>query len=525
MKEYFFDIHCHVFNLSHPNLMLFIKRFLSEKKIRIGAIIFLAFMFAFSMTGMVLLITKSPVVDRFLFSLILILSLVFFVMLILLVFLSLLKLITGIPSIRRILNLVSVMENNLGEFLILMEKDIIKSYNQGKLKNKNAIITPLMMDFGYKWINDFPDIYYNRLSRKPITDQVIDLLNGIKDYKSKSISGNPVIEVYPFLGINTQNYPWDNESKIKLRKNIDIDALKEKLGNDRVELMRSGTKGKYLRFTGMMTEAEKKLILSLIRDKNDVWQVESLYEELNKPDRRVTTIRILLDKYFKEFEKESPDLRHDKLFAKMGKFRGDLNNKNENFNYFFAGIKVYPPLGFDPWPEDPVELKKVKYLYDLCLEKNIPITSHCGGGGFQVIDNSRMNDFIYYNWKKVLDDGKYGNLKINLAHFGGFKYNKAKFVFDLILNHENVFTDFSCQCIIKSDYKRLYDLIIMLTKNNNEKKARLLSRINFGTDFVINLLMSNSYCEYLENFHDSVTFTSDEKDQFCRYNPGKFLFG
>ena len=40
-----------------------------------------------------------------------------------------------------------------------------------------------------------------------------------------------------------------------------------------------------------------------------------------------------------------------KLFNAMGKFSGDFENREECKN-IFAGIKVYPPLGFDPWPEE-----------------------------------------------------------------------------------------------------------------------------------------------------------------------------
>ena len=122
-------------------------------------------------------------------------------------------------------NLVSVMENNLGDYLMLMENDILKVKD---FNYKKVILTPLIMDFGNKGKTDFPNIYYHRLSTKPVVDQVIDLLYGIKDYMKKS--DNHLLEIYPFLGINIQNYNLKDESKIRLQDKIELkNFLKIKL--------------------------------------------------------------------------------------------------------------------------------------------------------------------------------------------------------------------------------------------------------------------------------------------------------
>jgi len=430
------------------------------------------------------------------------------------------------------------MENNLGDFLMLMQKDIIKLQEEDKMKNKKVLITPLMMDFGNKWLNDFPYINYKRLSTKPITDQVIDLLNGIREYikKSKAEKIKPVLEIFPFLGVNTQNYPLHDEGIIRLRKRFDIKGLQAKIGSNKIKLIKLGLKEKYLRFHGKMNEREKSTICQYL-NKADKDQIETLYDELNSNSRN--TIKVLLDKYFKDFKIESKNERYKKLYNKMGEFNGNLDDKKEDYNYFFAGIKVYPPLGFNPWPDDPIELEKVKYMYDMCIKKNIPITSHCSTGGFQVIENKYMKKYVYYNWAKVLDKEKrdkkdngnkkhkendnFEKLKINLAHFGSFKYKYAKFIFELIIKHENVYTDFSYQCFKPEDYKRLFDLIEKLTAGDDKAKNKLLSRINFGSDFMINLLMTDSYYKYLNVFFTTNYFIA-EKELFSKMNPENFLF-
>ncbi|GAH83666.1 unnamed protein product, partial [marine sediment metagenome] len=59
---------------------------------------------------------------------------------------------------------------------------------------------------------------------------------------------------------------------------------------------------------------------------------------------------------------------------------------------------------------------KVKLLYKTCVERNIPITTHCSNGGFKAASNPQELTDPGNNWAKVLK--KYPDLKINFAHFG-----------------------------------------------------------------------------------------------------------
>jgi hypothetical protein len=390
-EKTFYDIHKHAMNLSHPYLLAFIQRFKIDQMLFLGS---------FASLFMEKKITNTK-------------------------------------------NLLSVMENDIGSYFLLIEKCLKEEENpmlkDGELKiggntYTKIVLTPLMMDFGYKDIKN-PDIHYNKPSKKPIVEQVIDVFNGIKAYKNSST----VFEIYPFLGLNTKNY-----------------------------------------------------------SKNQI-------EEM-------------LDKYFQHYNGSRDD-----LYNNMGNFDGDIEHLGSNS---FAGIKLYPPLDFDPWPEDPAERAKVEYLYNYCCDKNIPITVHCSEGGFAITDEAH-----YYTnptrWQEVLS--RYTNLKINLAHFGRQnKYLKIfpqkewlKTIANLILSYDNVYTDFSYRGVDDSYYESLKEL---LDKTPSEEQEKLKNRILFGTDFMISLMDIESYNNYLDIFSKTNFLTGEEKNTFCSINPERFLF-
>ncbi|MEO5358881.1 MAG: amidohydrolase [Nitrospirota bacterium] len=399
MSKKFYDIHFHAFNLSHPDILAFIKRFGIEKALFLG-----------SMAPLAAILLKHKIDDY--------------------------------------KNLISLMEHDLGSYFLIVEEILAQNKNCQIIKNEKAIIgghdydkivlTPLMMDFGYKGLKDKGILY--ELKKKPIAEQVIDLFNGIRDYKNNSKTN--IFEIFPFMGINTANYT--------------IDELLE-----------------------------------------------------------------LLEKYFKDYTGKEND-----LLENMGKFDGNIDNIKSNF---FAGIKVYPPLGFDPWPEDNEEERfKVKLLYSCCVEKQIPITSHCSDGGFLVIDKER-HELIGSpeRWERVLtyDGGRYKNLKLNLAHFGwkssGYVATDwAKKIVDLILRFNNVYTDIAYRGVDDDYYQMLRNFIDSYKDDALIKK--LEDRILFGSDFMINLRDIDSYNDYLCKFSKAKQISSI-RDKMCQDNPRRFL--
>lgn len=476
-KKKLYDIHCHAMNLSHPYFLAFIRRYNLSFLLTLNSVF-------------------GPISSLFIGK-----------------------------QMNKIQNLLSVMENDVGSIFVLME-NCIKECKPSIVKNGKIIIggneyskivlTPLLIDFGYKGMSS-DNIHYNEPAKKPIVEQVVDVFNGIRYYVNDYKSSDKLFEIYPFLGMNTQNYFLGKETSEKISCKPELQLLSDSLRKK--VIFRAGPKK--LVFRGEMSITEKEEFQKLFNKREDIKAVEYMYKNSQDIKKR-NTIPKMLDKYFKDYKRDSND-----LLANMGKFEGDIESLASNF---FAGIKVYPSLGFDPWPEgDKEELRKVKYLYRYCCKKSIPITAHCNDTGYAILDKDRLESYTSpFKWEKVLK--RYPKLKLNLAHMG--KQQKflnifpvqtwAKKAIQLVLDYDNVFVDFACRGDEDKFYKYLKELISQCTKAHREKLER---RILFGSDFSINLMWCNSYSDYFNCFSGTPYFDRTEKDLFCSINPETFLFG
>ena len=445
MDRKFYDIHYHLFDLSHPNLLAFLLRddLITKQTVR-KIMRKLPFLFKILPVWVVSLFSgkiAGKVKDY-------------------------MKHDAG-----KVLNLLSVMEGAIEyhflytEYFLLKEKRYFGGSNNARY-NK-IVLCPLIMDFGYKGM-DKPDYFYNFPPAKPVVNQVLDLLNAIYFYYNFDVIIHPdkpekfkliptatpkekkLFEIYPFLGINTQNY--------------DLSEITE-----------------------------------------------------------------LFDKYFRGYEEDQlPFERQTKLFNKLGTAKVDLEDMifrrkeaadSDYYSCLFAGIKLYPPLGFDPWPsENQGELDKVKFLYSECIRRKLPVTVHCSDGGFKTSPDAQTFTDPSQKWQMVLSRSEYKNLKINFAHLGSQKEGKTDWqqtILNNITGNRNVYTDCSCMTPQINDY----EIVRKIMDANTE------SKILFGTDFVINLIWSDSYNEYLNNFIQSPYLDDRQKELISEINPEKFLFG
>jgi predicted TIM-barrel fold metal-dependent hydrolase len=368
-------------------------------------------------------------------------------------------------------NLLSVMEGAIEyhflytEYFLTREKKYFGDFPGAKY-NKIALC-PLLMDFGYKNLNN-QDCFYNLPPAKPIVNQVVDLISAIRFYYNYELiphpdkqgrlkvipasipKGKKLFEIYPFLGINTQNY--------------------------------------------------------------DLQEIVDLF-----------------DKYFKGYENDtSPSARQKRLFDKLGTVSVDIEDmifrrkerKDEGYySYLFAGIKLYPPMGFDPWPEENrSELDKVRFLYSECIRRKLPLTVHCSDGGFMTSPDARKFTDPSQRWQRVLERPEFLDLKINFAHIGTqYDGNTGwrEVIFTHISGNKNIYTDCSCQTPYENDYEKIKKIMDPDTESN----------ILFGSDFVINLIWSKSYNEYLNNFIQTAHLDERQKKLMSETNPERFLFG
>jgi hypothetical protein len=452
-EKAFYDIHMHAFNLSHPSLFAFVRRSFKDLAGRLFG--------RWKIPSLLLVIVLAPLVS--------VLGIV-------------LLLVAMVPSLRRwaqalsealfrrvkrplqaAANLLAVLENDIGSTFLLMEDCLREEENRllqadglhvGGETYRRVVMTPLMMDFGYKGKRPLGGgrirrFHYDMRAGKPIVEQVIDVFGAIKRYVGTESTENletaypalepgtkRVFEIYPFLGLNPVNY------------------------------------------------TPKKLAQ-------------------------------LLEKYFADHTG-----RREDLLANMGHFDGNIDHLS---SHAFAGIKVYPPLGFDPWPEGDGEgMEKVNRLYGTCCEKGIPLTTHGGRGGFVVVPRHRLDTLTAVSkWATVLES--YPTLRLNLAHFptGTLERKRQQEIIALVLGYENVYVDISCCGTSDAYYRNLRALFDRMSIMDLDK---LTGRILFGSDFAVNLMWIESYNRYIDIFSRTEALTPAEKLAICSANPERFLF-
>ena len=308
----FFDSHLHAFDLTHPNLIALLSRFTYKPLV------------AKLVSGVALFLTNAPFVsDRFAEWF--------------------------IRTVYRVLNLLAVMENDLGCMFLLMEACLREGkaplldksgLHVGAETYSRIVLTPLMIDFDTRNTVHLRQThraavrrqYYHRPVARKFDKQRDDLVRGIMKYEQTGVAlplprGVPslqgtrrVFEIRPFLGINPRNYA----------------------PRQLVQLLAQSFPGSVVpRYPGR--------------------------EALPEVEVDVDT-RAAID---------------------------------------FIGVKVYPPLGFDPWPDERLrrgESKKVRFLYEFCSANDIPITSHGGSGGFAVLKRRRLKEYTdIEKWGTVVD--------------------------------------------------------------------------------------------------------------------------
>ncbi|MFW6457460.1 MAG: amidohydrolase family protein, partial [Planctomycetota bacterium] len=135
----------------------------------------------------------------------------------------------------------------------------------------------------------------------------------------------------------------------------------------------------------------------------------------------------------------------------------------------FAGVKMYPVMGFTP------DDRRLYPLYEYCEHHDVPITTHCQWGGIPGLhDYYDLADPDY--WETVLDD--FPALTVNLAHNGHPGSPWQRQIRRIILNNPNVYTDLS--------YALAMWIIPWLYFRQVRKMLRtphLQDRVLYGTDW------------------------------------------
>ena len=213
----------------------------------------------------------------------------------------------------------------------------------------------------------------------------------------------------------------------------------------------------------------------------------------------------------------------------------------------FGGVKLYPSLGY--LLSHPVLLE----MYEICEEKNIPVTVHCGTGSVRSSRSHLRNipglrydqknpeapaemgeesrwllskeAFAgYFNhpdrWRPVLE--RFPRLRLNLAHFGSTlewdRYLKGKSnswpsrIMDLIYRYPHVYTDISYNICDSAQYAPLRELLL--------RNPRLRERVLYGSDYFM-VVKEGHFRTMLAEF--TTAMGEDLMVQMNRKNPSGFL--
>ncbi|MCK9461235.1 MAG: amidohydrolase [Proteobacteria bacterium] len=413
----FFDVHCHAITLSHPNFL----SFLDAIRVRSSEVIYNQI--------------RSPnFLARALFR-------------------------SRGETVR---NLLAVMENSPGAIFEIMEDDLLGRYakegdpeplvSEGALRMSGRrfgtlALCPLVMDFDGKRRSDTGSYYY-RPPEASIEAHVRDVMIGIRDYRRDRPDG--LLEIYPFLGVNTENHTPESLHLFLARH----------FGAWRPGWERA------------------RAVFGAMKDYSSNW-------------------------------------------GSVSGMPGD--------GCLFSGIKLYPPLGFDPWPEPGEDREKVEILYGFCERRGIPITTHCDDHGFRVVSMKEAFELTAPSrYLPALE--RFPELRIDFAHFGR-QYTTAfrrppptewfEAIVGLIDEYPNVYADISFNGVEPEYYERLVGAIAALPDTTREKVE---SRVMFGSDFVVSLMKIRSYADYFRIF-DASPVAPELQEMICSRNPARFLFG
>jgi hypothetical protein len=213
-----------------------------------------------------------------------------------------------------------------------------------------------------------------------------------------------------------------------------------------------------------------------------------------------------------------------RAFAAMSEYRAEAPLPGR-----FAGIKVYPPLGFDPWPDGGEERDKVELLWSFCERRDIPVVTHCDDQGFRIV--SMEHSWLFTSperWEPVL--AAHPKLRLDFAHFGA-EYSHAigksvstewtDRIVRLMADHPNVYADISFDSADIRYYRWLH---AYMARQDESLAALLEERLFFGTDFLLNLSKVRCYSDCYR-LYAKTAFSDELKRRFGHDNPESFLFG
>ncbi|MEW6992303.1 hypothetical protein AADZ91_16665 [Colwelliaceae bacterium 6441] len=241
----------------------------------------------------------------------------------------------------------------------------------------------------------------------------------------------------------------------------------------------------------------------------------------------------------------------------------DFDNMADNFSQLNGrtiGIKLYPSIGCDIWPEGAGNSTvRTAYLelMSVFAQRKYPITVHCQtdsyeGGDLKQSDDELINFAHPEKWWNMLQAAgdSVTDIRLNLAHFGGenglkelFRWKSIKtpgsniirhkdfkrfdaddeswtyWILKLIKTYPNVYSDISA-FDFKGDEKACASFLWILHLDGEGElddefgNYRLIDKLMWGSDIPMTLF---GYADYKEQFDTFIRKTKIEDDYLGKY--------
>ncbi|WP_440874186.1 hypothetical protein [Thalassotalea sp. PLHSN55] len=270
----------------------------------------------------------------------------------------------------------------------------------------------------------------------------------------------------------------------------------------------------------------------------------------------------------------------------LNDFEQPFEDLYQQYNGGCIGLKIYPSLGCDVWPEDEqrraINIELIKTL----AQKQYPVTVHCQkdsyeSGNLDLSDETLINYANPKKWQNLLNAADNPKLFLNFAHFGGeegvkrlvnwrswragdraqYKNKKLFEAFDrdtkswtyriikLLKTQQNIYSDlaafdFEDQKAVASFLWLLYlDEQGQLDDEFPNSQYKLKDKILFGTDVPMTMYQYPEYKAQVKAFYQCMKGNYSHKfmfvlppsawfngnsneyiENFINHNPAAFLF-
>lgn len=208
--------------------------------------------------------------------------------------------------------------------------------------------------------------------------------------------------------------------------------------------------------------------------------------------------------------------------------------RNAVEQYGFIGIKLYPPMGWQPIGNEPDPRSAfdpeavddvLRQLYAWCEAEDVPLTAHCA------MSNAAHRDYLAFSsperWRRVL--AEFPGLHLNLGHFGGARADEPRDGWPWAIarlatdDHRYLFADVGNHRIDRDDVARGY-LDMLEAMFGEPTTAGMKQRVMYGSDWYM-LAALPDHEEFLDNYESlyRARFGDAATDDFLGGNALRFL--